>query len=175
MSTPYPFVNGTRHEWSSIEIKIGAQVILGFKAISYKDSLKPTKVYGTPTQPIGRTRGVYLAEGSFEMYANEFDDLVWALGGDGYAEQAFNITCAYTENGLNQIVDTLVGCRIAGVDRAAQQGAEALTRKVELDIMNLLDNGRSAVLRSIVAPPSLSLVSNALGGIGGGLGLSLAA
>lgn len=140
MAIDYPLINGIRHEWSSCEIKLGGVVYVGVKEVSYSDKLEPTKVYGAHAQPIGRTRGVYSCEGSITLYLAEANELRRALG-PGYKEVSFDIVASYSEDELEAITDELVGCRIKGEDHSASQGADALVRKFDLDIMLVRWNG----------------------------------
>lgn len=139
----YPLVNGTRHEWTSIEIKVKGQIVLGVKELSYNDKLEPTKVYGVHAQPLGRTRGVYSAEASITLLLDEANTLIQTLG-DGFKEQVFDITCAYSE-GSSTITDEIIGCRIKGLDQSLSQGSDATARKFDLDVMYIVWNGKESL------------------------------
>ena len=120
---------------------------IGLKSINYSDKLEPTKVYGAAAEPIGRTRGAYSAEGSFELYLDEFNSLVAALG-TGYKLKPLLITVSYSE-GDRTYTDTLEGARIKGVDASQAQGADPLVRKCDLDLMRVLWDGVSSVDRGL--------------------------
>ena len=147
----YPLVNGTRQEWSSIEAKIAGDVFLGIREIAYNDKLEPTKVYGIHAEPLGRTRGVYLAEGSITLLLDEADTLIQKLG-DGFKEKVFDITVAYTEGGKT-IQDEIVGCRIKGVDQSVTQSADGLVRKFDLDVMKVRWNGKESLASPLKGLP----------------------
>ncbi len=88
-TVPYPKVNGVRHDWTSIRLGVDGEKILGVKAVTYKHSLKGAKVWGTPANAVGRTRGKYDAEGSLELYRSEADSFIAKLtrgGSIGYME-----------------------------------------------------------------------------------------
>jgi hypothetical protein len=152
MAIDYPFINGVRHEWSSVEIKLKGQIYVGIKSISYSDKLEPTKLRGTHPQAIGRTRGEYDCEASIEMYLAEANELRKALGA-GYKEIAFDIVVAYSEDGLESITDEIIGCRIKSEDGGGSQGPDALVKKFDLDVMLVRWNGLDS-LKSPLSPPA---------------------
>ena len=136
----YPLINGVRHEWSSIEIKLRGDVYVGVKEIKYSDNLKGTKLYGTHPKPIGRTRGVYECEASIVLYTAEANQFRQALG-PGYKEVPFDVVISYTEDGFDTIVDEIIGCRITKDEGGGSQGADGLSTPWDLDPMNIIWNG----------------------------------
>jgi hypothetical protein len=152
MSVQYPLINGVRHDWSSIEFAVqlpnGAPiVIVGVKSINYKFEKKGTLVYGTGPKPVGITRGVFTPDGDVEMYLDEFSLLVAQLG-PGFADVPVTARVSYSE-GERTYTDTLIGARIAGVEASQSQGADPLTRKLPLTMLDILYNGASAVNQSL--------------------------
>lgn len=145
----YPLVNGVYHAFASIELKLKGDIYVGAKSINYKDSLTPVKVRGAHAEPIGRTRGDYDAEGDLEMYSQQGHQFLQALG-QGYKETTWDATVTYSENGLDTITDTLIGCRIQEVDKSNSQGTDASTMKFTLSVMKVLHDG----LESLVNPLS---------------------
>lgn len=150
---PYPLVNGTRHSWASIEAKANNALIVGFQEINYSDKLEPTKVYGTAPDPIGRTVGEYLAEGSFVLLLAEFYVLIAALG-QGYKQVVFPITVSYSADGLDTITDEIVGVRITNVEAANARGTDPSLRKCTVDIMKVLWNGFDSLLNPLTGVPA---------------------
>lgn len=144
----YPLVGGVRHEWSSVNIKLGGDLYIGVKSISYNDTLGPTKIRGTHPVPIARTRGQYDAEGSIEMYTAEARQFRKKLG-PGYKEVSFDIVVSYTEDGFDTITDTIVGCRIKKDQGGGQDGTDALTVPWDLDVMNILWDGVSSIKKTL--------------------------
>jgi hypothetical protein len=132
----YPLVNETLHEWSSVEIK--------FEGRKYDEGLDPQKQYGTSVDPIGRTRGPRDANGDIELYLEEYQRLMADMGA-GFYEQTMQITVSYSEDGLSTIVDQLVDVRIKKINVSQSQGADALTRKLDLSVMKVLWNGLDGV------------------------------
>lgn len=147
----YPLVNGSRHEWTSIEVKVKGSIVIGIKELSYNDKLEPTKVYGVHAQPLGRTRGVYSAEASISLLLDEANTLIQALG-DGFKEAVFDITCAYSEGGAT-ITDEIIGCRIKGLDASLSQGADPAVRKFDLDVMYIVWNGKESLAAPLKGLP----------------------
>lgn len=148
----YPLINGVRHDWSSIEFAIQlptgtAVTVVGAKSINYKFEKKGTHVYGTGPKPIGITRGVFTPDGDVEIYLDEYASLVDQLG-PGFADQPLTIKVSYSEQERTYL-DTLIGVRIAGVEASQSQGADPLTRKLPLTMLDILYNGKSAVNQSL--------------------------
>jgi hypothetical protein len=138
-----PLINGNRYDFSSIRAMVKGLTYLGFKSINYSHSLEPGEVYGTHAQKMGRTRGQYKPEASFEMYKEEYALLLTGLG-PGYMERSFDIVVNYEEwDGLTQrvVTDVVAGFRIKKAENAHSSGNEPLTVKVEGSVMYVLENG----------------------------------
>ena len=102
---------------------------------------------------IGRTRGVYEATASLEIYKEDFAILapaIAALPPFGLGEASFLITVMYAELLAPVSIDALGGCRIIGIDDSHAQGAEGLTVKLDIDPMWISRNGIF-----LVSPPAL--------------------
>lgn len=148
MTTPYPLINGIRHEWSSIEIKLDGDVYVGVKSIKYSASLKGTKLRGTHPAPIGRTRGEYDCEASIELWFAEAVTFRKKLG-DGYLEKAFDIVVSYVEEEFDTIVDELIGCRIVKDEGGGSQGADGLSISWDLDPMKITFDGTEGLKKPL--------------------------
>jgi hypothetical protein len=138
-----PLINGNRYDYSSIKAMLDGLSYLGFKSINYSHALEPGEVYGTHAQKMGRTRGQYKPEASFEMYKEEYALLLLGLG-PGYMERSFDIVVNYEEwDGSIQrvITDNIIGFRIKKAENAHSSGNEPLTVKVEGSVMYVLENG----------------------------------
>lgn len=146
----YPLINGTRHEWSSVEIKLRDDVYVGVKEIKYSDTLKGTKIKGTHPRALGRTRGDYECEGSIVLWFAEAAMFRKALG-DGYKEVPFDIVVSYSEDGFDTIIDTIIGARIAKDEGGGSQGADGLSVSWDLDPMNILWNGVDSLKKPLEA------------------------
>ncbi len=150
---PYPMVNGTRHSWAQIEAKANGALIVGFQEINYNDKLTPEKQYGTAPEPIGRTLGEYDAEGSCTLLLAEFNVLITALG-PGFKQKVFPITVSYSADGLETIVDQLIGVRIAEVDASNAKGPGGTVRKLTLNLMKILWNGLDSLVNPLTGVPA---------------------
>jgi len=143
----YPLINGNRSDFSSATIDIAGDKFNGIKSLNYKQTLEPGLVRGNRAQVLGTTRGKHDAEGNVELYLAEYQALLLKLsalgaGRFGFMEVKFNITAGYAEGPLDLIVnDQLIGCRIKSVDRTNAEGSDALTVKVDLHIMYIIENG----------------------------------
>ncbi len=153
MSVAYPYINGVRWDYSSIEFELGAMKrVFGIKEINYSDTMEPGLVYGgSSPQPLGRTRGVYSSEGSFSIYREEYGDFMAylssgqppPLNGPGTAgtlgvfETVFDVTLNFGEQGQQQHTDRLVSCRVKKRDKGFSQSADPLVVKVDLSILRV--------------------------------------
>lgn len=142
---PTPIINGRRFDFASIEALFHGFRTIGFKAISYKHTLKPGEAYGAAPQMMGTSRGQGKGEGSFEMFKEEFAAFIAVLG-PGYKERYFNIEVSYGLPGLAPTLDSLLDVRIVDDEDVHSAGEEPLTVKCSLLIRNVLRNGIPAVL-----------------------------
>lgn len=129
----YPLINGVMYDFSSATAMLGPTPYGGFKAISYKDSLEGDLQYGSFAQAIGVTRGQYKAEASMEMYLEDWYALITELG-DGFGTTFFPITVLFEED-VNSHVDELPSVRIKGQAKDYKPGADGLTVKVDLIVL----------------------------------------
>lgn len=147
---PYPFINGIRYDWSSLEIDISGPVA-GVKELSYGHSLSPGIIRGTRSQPLGRTRGKYEPEASMTLYRSEYNDLTTKLTaqgasvGMGFMEVSFMITVAYSEAYSDVIIDKVIGCRIKKAEHGGSEGEDPMVVKCDLDVMAIIENGKSPI------------------------------
>jgi hypothetical protein len=144
----YPLINGLRPDWSSIHFTPNlpdgsAEPIVGIKSLNYKVEQDPVEVYGTGPTPIGLTRGTAKFSGDLEMYIQEFYAWVEAVGPD-FGSIPINITVSYSESAFTK-TDTLIGCRLISPEASQSQGADPLTRKFSLKMINISFNGVTAV------------------------------
>ena len=141
----YPLINGNKYDWSSVELDIGdAGIFTGVKEITFTHSLEPGVVRGTRAELIGRTRGEYTAEGSMVVYAEEYSEIITALG-DGYMEASFSITITYSDTNVPVQVNRLIGCRITNVEGGGSQGTDPLEVSLDLSIFRVETGGLNAV------------------------------
>lgn len=146
MSAPYPLINGVRHSWASIEIKLADDIILGITELNYKDKLDPGIVKGAGPRPIAFTLGNAEFDGDFTILLEEFNTLVTKLG-DAWKSISFDIIVTYDESGsgLSTIVDTIKGCRITDTEASNSSGStDGSVRKCAIKALDILWNGFSS-------------------------------
>lgn len=149
MASVYPDINGVRHDYSCVTVVVNGLPYRGVKSISYSDMVEPGDVYGTGAQRVGRTRGQHKCEGSIELYEDEWRDMLTSLLAVpviGYMEVPFLINVAYQKTTLGTMLsDVLYGCRIKKVSSDRSEGNDALTTKLDLDIMRIERGGKQAL------------------------------
>lgn len=145
---PYPLINGFRHDWSSIELKIDNQLIKGFTEVKYQDSLKGAFVYGAHPQPVGETRGVYEASGSITLLLAEATKLTKLLS-PGFKEKRFPFSVSYSESWYDTITDQIIGARITDSDGGATQGPDGLVKTFPLSVLYVIWNGDYSLVNQL--------------------------
>jgi hypothetical protein len=153
-------INGRAYDYSSIEFSAMGGLIVNIKSIKYKHALDPGKFRGTGSKFRMRSRGTYEADGSFEIYKEDYVLLkgkLALLGMGGYMCAAFPIVVTYREFGATvPSKDVLRGCRIVSEDQSYSEGNDPLFVSVDLDIMEIITDGFSAV--DLTKKPNLTLV-----------------
>ena len=147
----YPLINGRRHSFASIELKLNGQIFIGFKSINYSRTRSRTMVYGTSPDPLGKTRGTNEYKADCELYLAEFQNFVNDLG-SGYGDISFDITVTYSENGFDSICDVIKGCTLDSTDASNSQGTDATVRKMDLNPIKILFNGIEDLDVPLTAP-----------------------
>jgi hypothetical protein len=140
---PYPLINGTKHDFTSIRAEINGIKIFGISAIDYTIAKPVSDVYGTSSMRLGRTRGQLKFTGSLTLYETEFAALTQSLAvvNEALMEKEFLIIVQYSDGGLPLITDQLIGCMITNIGHSHSQGNNALVVKLELDIDEITLNG----------------------------------
>src|SRR5271154_6739125 len=101
---PYPFVNGDRHSFASIEMKLNGQIFLGIKSIDYSRTRNRELVRGTHPDPLGKTVGENDYKASVEVYLAEWNQFQNSLSLGGTVGSA-----------VGGAIGGLVGGLVAGV------------------------------------------------------------
>ncbi len=149
---PYPLVNGVRHGFSSIELKIGPLTFIGFKSFNYNITRSRSLIRGNHPDPIGWTRGENEYKADCELYLAELLALLEELG-DGWQDLPISVLCTYGENGFDTKKVELTGCHLDGLDFSAAQGTDGLAVKVDLNPLKILINGSDNNERPLAPPP----------------------
>jgi hypothetical protein len=155
-------INGVRHDWSSIELHVAGQVIIGRKSVNYSRKRARAMVEGGSPDPISKTRGRNTYTGDIELYLAEFNQLLdlltqsaaaaGATAGNGYGDVPFSVVVMYSETGFDQITDTLLGCTLDSTEVSQSVSADALSRKVELNPIKILFGGKDDLFTPLGPP-----------------------
>lgn len=136
----YPLINGVRHSFASIGLKIQGQEFIGFKSIEYSRTRERGFVQGNHPDPLGKTRGKNTYKGSVELYLAEWNAFQKQLG-PGYGDVFFPVTVSYSENGFDTITDLINGCTIDSTEGGGSEGTDPTTRKFDLSPLKILFDG----------------------------------
>lgn len=71
----YPIINGIGYSWASIAVTILGRLLIGIRAIDYKDSQAIEGTYGAGSQPIEIGYGNITSEGNITLLGYELDAL----------------------------------------------------------------------------------------------------
>lgn len=142
MGTPiqYPLVNGVRHSFASIELKVAGQIFIGFKEVNYSRTRTRAEVRGNHSDPLGKTIGENAYSADITFLLAEFNQLC-ALLGAGYGDVFFTCTVTYSANGFDTIQDVITGGTIDTTEASNAQGPDPTVRKVDLKPLKILFNG----------------------------------
>ena len=168
MSTPlqYPLINGVKHDFSSIELKLAGQIFVGFRAINYNRTRTRTMVMGNSPDPLAKTEGVNAYTADCEIYLAEWNLLQGILvqaaaaagipsgtsPGSGYGDVLFQIVVTYSSLGFDTITDILNGCSLDTLEASQAQGPDALVRKITLNPLKIYFGGQDDLGTALQAP-----------------------
>jgi hypothetical protein len=155
MATPIPYalINGVRHSFSSIELKLNGQIFIGVKSINYSRTRGRSLVRGNSPDPLGKTRGENEYSGDCELYLAEWNLFQEQLG-PGYGDVFFSVLVTYSENGFDTIQDELLGCTMDSAEASNAQGSDPTIRKVNLMPLKILYNGVDDLATPLVGVPT---------------------
>lgn len=136
----YPLINGVRHSFSSVELRLAGQIFVGFKSVNYSRKRGRTTVFGNSPDPLGKTRGKNEYSGDCELYLAEWNAFQAQLGA-GYGDVFFDVVVQYSENGFDTLTDTLRGCTMDSTDASNGEGTDPTVRKFDLGPLKILFNG----------------------------------
>jgi hypothetical protein len=145
---PFPLINGVRHSWSSVALKVAGITIGGVTSINYGCKLEAAIVRGAGPLPIGYTTGSASFTADFELLLQEANDLIASLGDSwmtaiGNAEVNYSDE-GYTASGAGVYVDTIAPFRITEWSAAMSATSnDAQVRKFTLLPIGMLINGKN--------------------------------
>ena len=156
----YPLVNGVRHSWASIEVKIVGQIFYA-TAVNYSRKRNRTIVRENHPDPVGKTKGSNDYSADIEMLLAEYNALQAALIAaantqglnGGYGDVFFQVVVNYSENGLDTITDNILGCTMDSTEASNAEGTDPSKRKFEMSPLKILFNGQDDLASPLAAPP----------------------
>jgi hypothetical protein len=156
----FPLINGVRHSWASVEANVAGQIYY-LTSINYSRKRTRNMVMVNHPDPVGKTMGnnEYSADGEFLLV--ESNNLQSALvaqslqngGNGGYGNVYFTIVVSFTENGLDTVTDTIIGCTLDSTESSNSQGNDPTKRKHEFNPVKILFNGVDDLDVPLTAPP----------------------
>jgi hypothetical protein len=150
----YPYINGVRHSFASVEFKFNGIIFIGIANMNYSRTRTRTMVRGNHPDPLGKTIGENEYSADCELYLAEWNQFQASLGtnGAGYGDDSFTATCVYTANGFDMITDTILGCTLDVTEAALAKGTDPVSRKIQLSPLKILFNGLDDLAVPLVAP-----------------------
>lgn len=157
MATPiaYPYLNGVRHSFASVEFKFNGIIFTGIASMNYSRTRNRGLVRGNHPDPLGKTIGENEYAADCELYVAEWNLFKKSLGnnGAGYGDQFFTATCVYSANGFDMITDTILGCTLDTTEAALTKGVDGLSRKMQLNPLKIIFGDDDDLAVPLAAPP----------------------
>ena len=148
----YPLINGFRHSFVSIKLKLNGNDCLAFKSLNYSSSRTRSKPYGRHPDPLGKTRGTNEYKCDAEIYLAEFHKFLVDELGAGYGDRQFPIYVTHDEEGSDLIEDVIYGCTIDSIDASHSQGSDATARKIDFGPTKIKFSGLDDLAEPLTAP-----------------------
>lgn len=141
-------INGNALSWGSISLKINSEPYTGFTSIGYADKRERSKLFGMGRSHAarGRTRGKYTTEPvklkgpKASVQQLRADLAAQAEDGKSYGNVTFPIVLQYIEDEA-QITVEFEDCAWVGATSSDEEGPDALTEEIEIDVMRIRRNG----------------------------------
>lgn len=133
-------INGKSLSWANITIDILGARPVGVTSIKYELKQEKTNNYGIGTKPVSRGRGKKEYSGSIKFEQKEVEAIIAALpaGRDLTDIAPFNITVAFSENGLLIQYHTLKNCEFMNDPFEASSGDTSIEQDIELIIGDIV-------------------------------------
>jgi hypothetical protein len=133
-----PLINGTAFSWSSIAFNLFGIPVVGIVNIEYKTKQVKTNNYGAGDEPVSRGYGRKEADGSIELYLDEWKKIIAAAPNrDPLQIGWFDIPVTYGNSVADATVDILRGCEFTEDPFNAKEGDTKLTVKLPLIIAKI--------------------------------------
>ncbi len=139
-------IQGNRYSFTNLSAAAnGSDFARGiFKSVNYDAMQDPGVVQGNQIGIMGRTDGYGTASGNLEILLSESDDFFSFLTNNGNFPLMgvfWDLTVSYSVNDVDVRTDQLLGIRITKVGASNQQGNDASTVTLELNIARMKRNG----------------------------------
>lgn len=121
---------------------------LGISAVNYNDELKRQLEHGTGSIALGSSRGKYSPAADVELFKQEWDRLLDALG-DDYGSKFINLVVTDRPKGGTLRTDNIPQCLITKPDDSSS-GEEGRKTKLTLLPHGIISRGG----KRIIAPPA---------------------
>lgn len=140
-----PLINGIAYGYAEIVLTIDGESFTAIKSINYKTSVSRGKLRGTSMRPLAMTSGEADYDADLEISEDDYRALITRFG-DGFLKRKFDVTISKSnddgsgqDDGTVTITDKLKGCRMKGPEHNHAQGTDAITVRVPLDVMQILE------------------------------------
>jgi len=133
-----PLINGIAYSWSSINFVLFGVPVAGIVNISYKKKQAKTNNYGAGTKPVSRGYGKVEADGSIEVYLDEWKKVIAAAPNrDPLSIGWFDIPVSYGNSMADMTQDVLRAVEFLEDPFDAKEGDTKLTVKLPLIIADI--------------------------------------
>lgn len=130
-----PLINGVSYSWGTIKFAPFGVPVVGILSISFTIKQKKENNYGAGTDPVSRGYGNYEYEGSIELYAEEWKNIIAASPNrDPLQIPWFDIPIIYGNSAATTTQDTLRAVEFLENPFDGKQGDTSLKVKIPLII-----------------------------------------
>ena len=148
MAISIPLINGERHAFASVELRIEGK---RYTCNSWNHTEKNEfgEVVGNSTEVLGYTPGDHRHEVDFEMYLEDFTDFIRSLG-NGYMKKMFSADVSYQLDGNSYVINEFYsGIKMTEISASQSQSNEGLKRKVSGKCLQMRRDDRFGIDVSI--------------------------
>ncbi len=156
---PFPRINGHELSRTSVDVAFDALNITPyFTALDFESVRAPGISHGSRSKPMARTRGKVTFPSSITVYEHAWQSVIrpylvtkGAPLQMGPHEVEFHLTYAFHELSLGVGVGTveLAGTQVLSAKASVSDSDDQLVRVLTLSVMDILENGISAVRENL--------------------------
>ena len=122
-------INGRQYEWDDVTFILGGRVVVGCRAISYKESQEKELLYGKGNRPLSIQKGNKKYDGNVTMLQSEIEtlkELARATHGPSGSILDLNLNAVVCygdpSKGHPMLTDLLYNIQFTEVEKAMKQG-----------------------------------------------------